>query len=90
LSTHVDDQGQLITINEQNRETIDMMKKSQLSAAVLAALTSTTLLSNAASAQEASDPNNVEIIQVRGIQSSLAKAMELKQNADGIQDSIVA
>ncbi|WP_158970451.1 TonB-dependent receptor [Paraglaciecola sp. L3A3] len=90
LQAHVDDQGQLIIINDQNDETINMIQKNKLSAAVIAALTSTTLLSANASANDQANQENLEVIQVRGIQSSLTKAMGIKQDAAGIQDSIVA
>ncbi|WP_339723277.1 TonB-dependent receptor [uncultured Paraglaciecola sp.] len=60
---------------------------------------STALGSNFAIAQEAQeaqeqqasdDISNVEVIQVRGIRSSLKESMELKKDSASIQDSIVA
>ncbi|WP_166425642.1 TonB-dependent receptor [Paraglaciecola sp. 20A4] len=54
---------------------------------------STALGLNVAIAQEQqtnADNSNVEVIQVKGIRSSLNQSMELKQNAPSIQDSIVA
>lgn len=90
FKAHIDEQGQLIIIiDNKNQETTDMIKKSQVSTAVFAALTSTALLTNNVAAEE-NNGDNIEVIQVRGIQSSLTKAMSLKRNAGGIQDSIVA
>ena len=54
---------------------------------------STAFAANFAIAQEqqtSADISNVEVIQVKGIRSSLKQSMELKQNAASIQDSIVA
>lgn len=66
-----------------------MTKRSKVSMAVIIALSASGLSQAVANAQE-SAANDVEVIQVRGIQSSLTEAMSLKQNADSIQDSIVA
>lgn len=90
LKAHVDEQGQLIIIiDDQYKETIDMMKKSQISKAVIAAVTSTTLLGTNISAEE-NNTDEIEVVQVTGVRSALTKAMSLKQDASGIQDSIVA
>lgn len=54
---------------------------------------STAFAANFAIAQEqqtSADISNVEVIQVKGIRSSLKQSVELKQNAASIQDSIVA
>jgi len=90
LRAHVDERGQLIIIiDDHNKETDEMIKKSQISTAVIAALTSTALLhANAAAEEKKAD--EVEVIQVTGVRSALTKAMALKQDAGGIQDSIVA
>lgn len=65
-----------------------MMKRTKLATAIITALASTTIITTNALAQE--KESEIEVIQVRGIQSSLTKAMSLKQNANSIQDSIVA
>ncbi|MCP4235416.1 MAG: TonB-dependent receptor plug domain-containing protein, partial [Aestuariibacter sp.] len=65
------------------------MIKSKVSLAVLTALT-TCALSTTAAAQTQPGEDNVELIQVRGIQGSLRQAAFQKQTSDVIQDSIVA
>jgi len=90
LNAHLDEQGQLIIIiDDKNNETAEMIKKSQLSTAIIAALTSTTLFSTNISAEE-NNTADIEVIEVKGVRSALTKAISLKQNASSIQDSIVA
>lgn len=66
-----------------------MIKKSKIATAILTALASATIFTTNVSAEESSTAE-IEVIQVSGVRSSLTKAMSLKQNASGIQDSIVA
>jgi TonB-dependent receptor len=68
------------------------MKKSYLWSAVKTALLVPTVagLSMQATAQEASDDSNLEVIQVRGIVSSLKRAMSDKKEALIVSDGIAA
>ena len=65
-----------------------IIKKTRIASAIITALASTTILTTSALAQE--KETEIEVIQVRGYKSSIAKAISLKQNSDSVQDSIVA
>ena len=66
-----------------------MLKRTKLSAAVVAAMAS---LSSAplVSAQEEASADNFELIQVRGIRGSMARAMDVKRESGGVVDAISA
>ena len=66
-----------------------MIKKSKIATAILTALASAAIFTTNVSAEE-NNKDNIEVIQVTGVRSALTKAMSLKQDASGIQDSIVA
>ena len=68
---------------------IKMIKKSKIATAILTALASATIFTTNVSAEENSTAD-IEVVQVTGVRSAITKAMSLKQNASGIQDSIVA
>ncbi|WP_019028899.1 TonB-dependent receptor [Colwellia piezophila] len=67
-----------------------MIKKNKLTLAIIAALSSTALISTSAFAAEKTERQEIEVIKVTGLASSLARALQTKQFADSIQDSIVA
>ena len=82
-----------LVIKKDNKrlEEIDVKTKKTILASLFAALFS----SNSAIAQELDEEKitgekELEVIQIRGIRSSLAKAAFEKQNAVGVQDSIAA
>ena len=64
------------------------MIKKKLTLAILAALSTTVLSTTSAFSVEKKD--EIEVVEVTGLASSLAKALQTKQYADSIQDSIVA
>lgn len=70
----------------------NMYKKTKISSAVLAVLAS--VATNPSLAQEANAPaenaSDYELIQVKGIRASMARAMDVKQEASGVVDAISA
>jgi len=65
-----------------------MSKRTKISMAILTALSTSVLVSTSAIAKDKKD--EIEVIEVVGISSSIAKALQQKRYADSIQDSIVA
>lgn len=68
-----------------------MLKKNKLSAAIVAAMTSATMPQMVlAQETDAAEDANYELIQVRGIRASMARAMDVKRESAGVVDAISA
>jgi len=67
-----------------------MNNKSKVAIAIASALTFGALTTTSVLAEEKDPASEIEVIQVTGISSGLAKAIQQKRYADSIQDSIVA
>ncbi|MDO7085581.1 TonB-dependent receptor [Pseudocolwellia sp. AS88] len=87
LTAKINMKGQMI-INTNIKENSGnmMIKKSTLASAVLSALAGITTLPTIAE----TEAKEVEIIEVKGIRSSILKAQHLKRNADSVIDAISA
>ena len=66
-----------------------MYRKTKLACSVAAVLASA-ISANSAFAQEAQPNNDVEVIEVSGIRSSVAKSMDVKRSSAGVVDAISA
>jgi len=87
LIAKINNKGQMvIKINMGNI----MIKKSTLSSAIIAALTTITTLPAIAETETETETKEVEVITVTGIRGSLAKATEVKRSLDVIADVISA
>lgn len=92
LKTKTDESGQLsILIDpnfERNKDMVDY-KKNRVASAVLAVLGAVAVAPQV-QAEDTSKAKEVEVIEVRGIRGSLARAMDVKREAGGVVDSISA
>ena len=66
-----------------------MYRKTKLACSVAAVLASA-ISANSAFAQDAQPNNDVEVIEVSGIRSSVAKSMDVKRSSAGVVDAISA
>ncbi|GEA08219.1 TonB-dependent receptor [Alteromonas sp. KUL42] len=66
-----------------------MYRKTKLACSVAAVLASA-ISANSAFAQDAQPSNDVEVIEVSGIRSSVAKSMDVKRSSAGVVDAISA
>lgn len=90
LKMVVDTQGQLTIIQDtNNQESEEMPKKSKLSTAIVAILSSV-FTSQYAGAQDNGSASDMEEVVVTGIRQSLQRNMDIKRNASGVVDAITA
>lgn len=67
-----------------------MLKRTKLSAAIVAAIASAASTQIAVAQETESADDNYELIQVRGIRASMARAMDVKRESPGVVDAISA
>ena len=67
-----------------------MYKKSKISSAVLAVMASMTASQHSLAQEAPGNSEDYELIQVKGIRGSMARAMDVKQEAGGVVDAISA
>jgi len=67
-----------------------MNNRSKVAIAITTALTLSSFMGTTVFAEEQSATDDVEVIEITGVRSSMAKALQAKRFADSIQDSIVA
>ncbi len=67
-----------------------MLKKTKLSTAVLAGLVAMSGASAVSAQEESANAEDYELIQVRGIRASMARAMDVKRESSGVVDAISA
>jgi len=68
---------------------MNMHKRNRISVAVMAVLASSAM-NNVAVAQQAPAEDDVEVIQIKGIRASMARAMDVKRESGGVVDAISA
>lgn len=67
-----------------------MLKRTRLSAAIIAAMTSMASSQGVVAQEQEASSEDFELIQVRGIRGSMARAMDVKRESGGVVDSISA